>query len=203
MCVFYFTQKNSHVGNKRVGTPTGQRRVKREVNKRLIYECRCNGRLQGKAEGTTRRTYTGLCEGLKILSLLWIDKVSATDKTCKWVSVWWKTENWSWGIYTSHTHWVVRGTGTPKDTDEVNKREVCECDGWLRDKMKTKGGEKKYSRNWEKNRSNKRNKCNLYLLHYCAGVVNYYPRGMCVFYFIQKISHVRNKRVGAQLAKDV
>jgi hypothetical protein len=27
-------------------------------------------------------------------------------------------------------HWVVRGTGTPKDIDEVNKREVCECDGW-------------------------------------------------------------------------
>ncbi len=26
-------------------------------------------------------------------------------------------------------HWVVRGTGTPKDKDEVNRREVCECDG--------------------------------------------------------------------------
>jgi hypothetical protein len=26
-------------------------------------------------------------------------------------------------------HWVTRGTGTPKDRDEVNKREVCECDG--------------------------------------------------------------------------
>jgi hypothetical protein len=26
-------------------------------------------------------------------------------------------------------HWVPRGTGTPKDRDEVNKREVCECDG--------------------------------------------------------------------------
>jgi hypothetical protein len=32
-------------------------------------------------------------------------------------------------IYMSHVHWVVRGTGTPKDRDEVNKREVCECDG--------------------------------------------------------------------------
>ncbi len=29
----------------------------------------------------------------------------------------------------SHTHWVGRGTGTPKDKDEVNKREVCECEG--------------------------------------------------------------------------
>jgi hypothetical protein len=26
-------------------------------------------------------------------------------------------------------HWVGRGTGTPKDKDEVNKREVCECEG--------------------------------------------------------------------------
>jgi hypothetical protein len=27
------------------------------------------------------------------------------------------------------SHWVGRGTGTPKDKDEVNKREVCECEG--------------------------------------------------------------------------
>jgi hypothetical protein len=26
-------------------------------------------------------------------------------------------------------HWVPRGTGTPKDKDEVYKRESCECDG--------------------------------------------------------------------------
>jgi hypothetical protein len=26
-------------------------------------------------------------------------------------------------------HWVARGTGTPKDKDEINKRETCECDG--------------------------------------------------------------------------
>ena len=24
---------------------------------------------------------------------------------------------------------LIRGTGSPKDRDEVNKREVCECDG--------------------------------------------------------------------------
>jgi hypothetical protein len=24
---------------------------------------------------------------------------------------------------------IVRGTGTPKDKDKVNRREVCECDG--------------------------------------------------------------------------
>jgi hypothetical protein len=28
----------------------------------------------------------------------------------------------------SHIHWVDRGTGTPKDKDEVNTREVSECD---------------------------------------------------------------------------
>ena len=32
-------------------------------------------------------------------------------------------------IYVSHIHWVGRGTGTPKDRDEVNRREVSECDG--------------------------------------------------------------------------
>ena len=30
---------------------------------------------------------------------------------------------------TSSIHWVARGTGTPKDKDEVNRRDVCECDG--------------------------------------------------------------------------
>ena len=39
----------------------------------------------------------------------------------------------SWGIYASHIHWVGRGTGTPKDRDEVNRRDVCECDGWVCD----------------------------------------------------------------------
>ncbi len=32
-------------------------------------------------------------------------------------------------IYTPHRHWVGRGTGTPKDKDEVNRREVYECEG--------------------------------------------------------------------------
>ncbi len=50
-----------------------------------------------------------------------------------WVTVWWKTKNSSWGIYTSHTHWIPRGTGTPKDREQVNRREVCECDGWVCD----------------------------------------------------------------------
>ncbi len=29
----------------------------------------------------------------------------------------------------TRTHWVDRGTGTPKDKGEVNRREVGECDG--------------------------------------------------------------------------
>ncbi len=48
-----------------------------------------------------------------------------------WVSVWWKTKNEIWEIYTSRIHWVARGTGTPKDRDEVNGRDVCDCDGWV------------------------------------------------------------------------
>ena len=50
-----------------------------------------------------------------------------------WVSVWWKTRSQSWEIYTSHIHWVTRGTGTPKNRDEVNRREVWECDEWVCD----------------------------------------------------------------------
>jgi hypothetical protein len=32
------------------------------------------------------------------------------------------------GIYIPRMHWVVRGTGTPEDKDEVNKHSS-ECDG--------------------------------------------------------------------------
>jgi hypothetical protein len=36
-------------------------------------------------------------------------------------------------MYMPRIHWVARGTGIPKDRDEVNRREVvvCECDGKL------------------------------------------------------------------------
>ena len=50
-----------------------------------------------------------------------------------WVSVQWKTTGLNWWIYTSHIHWVTWGTGTPKDRDEVNRREFCSCDGWVCD----------------------------------------------------------------------
>ncbi len=36
-------------------------------------------------------------------------------------------------LYMSRIHWVARGNGTPKDRDEVNRREVCHCDGWVCD----------------------------------------------------------------------
>jgi hypothetical protein len=34
--------------------------IKREFNRRLMYECRCDSRLKGKSEGSTRLRYTGL-----------------------------------------------------------------------------------------------------------------------------------------------
>jgi hypothetical protein len=33
--------------------------------------------------------------------------------------------------YEPHRHWVGRGTGTPKDKDEVNRQEVCEWEVFL------------------------------------------------------------------------
>jgi hypothetical protein len=61
---------------------------------------------------------------------LWINKEWSKDKTYIWVSVRWKTKKKSWGIYTSHLHWVDRGTGTPKDKDEVCRHDVSDCDVW-------------------------------------------------------------------------
>jgi hypothetical protein len=58
--------------------------IKREVNIRLIYECRCDERLKAKTEGSTRLGYTGWRGGLEHLK---------------------------------------------KDRDEVDRRQVCECDG--------------------------------------------------------------------------
>ena len=41
--------------------------IKRELNKRLKNECRCDERLRAKAEGSTRLGYTGLRGGLEHL----------------------------------------------------------------------------------------------------------------------------------------
>ena len=46
--------------------------IKRELNRILIYECRCDERLRTEAEGSTRLTYTGLHgfhEGLEHLKI--------------------------------------------------------------------------------------------------------------------------------------
>ena len=43
--------------------------IKRELYRRLIYECRCDERLKDKAEGFTRLAYTGLRGGLEHLKI--------------------------------------------------------------------------------------------------------------------------------------
>ena len=42
---------------------------KRELNRRLVNECRCDERLNAKTEGSTRLTYTGLRGGLRHLKI--------------------------------------------------------------------------------------------------------------------------------------
>jgi hypothetical protein len=43
--------------------------IKRELNRRLIYECRCDERRKAKAEGFTRLTLSGLYGGLEQLKI--------------------------------------------------------------------------------------------------------------------------------------
>ena len=43
--------------------------TKRELKRILIYECRCNERLKGKDEGSTRLAYTGLRGGMEHLKI--------------------------------------------------------------------------------------------------------------------------------------
>ncbi len=96
-----------------------------------INGCRCIERLNTETEDQNCTVRVFPPGGTKNCCLLLIDKVRAKDKTYIWVSVRWKTKNKIWGIYTTRIHWVDRGTGTPKDKDDVNSRDVHECDGWL------------------------------------------------------------------------
>ena len=43
--------------------------IKRDLNRRLIYECRCDERLKANSEGSTRLTYTGFHGGLEHLKI--------------------------------------------------------------------------------------------------------------------------------------
>ena len=43
--------------------------LKRELNRRPIYEYRCDEKLKTKAEGSTRLAYTGLLGGLEHLKI--------------------------------------------------------------------------------------------------------------------------------------
>ena len=43
--------------------------IKRDLNRILIYDCRCDERLISKAEGSTSFTYTGLRGGLEHLKI--------------------------------------------------------------------------------------------------------------------------------------
>ena len=43
--------------------------IKRELNIRLIYECRCDERLKPGDEGSTRLVYTGFHGGLEHLQI--------------------------------------------------------------------------------------------------------------------------------------
>ena len=39
--------------------------IKRESNRKLVYECRCDEKLKPKTDGSTRLGYIGLCGGLE------------------------------------------------------------------------------------------------------------------------------------------
>ena len=43
--------------------------IKGDLNRRLIYKCRCDERLKAKTEGSKRLAYTGLRGGLEHLKM--------------------------------------------------------------------------------------------------------------------------------------
>ncbi len=73
--------------------------------------------------------------------LLWIEKTKGNSIVVYYESRKWElkirlmNEGQSWGIYMSHIHWIERQNKLeiPRDKDEVNKREIHECDGWPHD----------------------------------------------------------------------
>jgi hypothetical protein len=64
--------------------------INRELNKRLIHECRCDERLKVKAGGSTRLAYTVLCggqENLKIKTRLIDEKFASVMGECVFVKL--------------------------------------------------------------------------------------------------------------------
>jgi hypothetical protein len=62
----------------------------RDLNTRLIYECRCDERLKAKTERSTRLTYTVLCGGqipLKIKTRLIDKKFASVMGECVFVKL--------------------------------------------------------------------------------------------------------------------
>ena len=64
--------------------------MNRELNRRLIYECRCDERLKTKSEKSTRLSYTGLVgelEHLKIETRLIDERFSSVMGECEIVTL--------------------------------------------------------------------------------------------------------------------
>jgi hypothetical protein len=110
--VVYFESRNREL---KMGT--GTPKDKDEVNRRDVWECDgwvcvfevidSSSRFElVRKSSTLVRVLTTFC-----FQVCWEHR-----------AVWWKTKNLRWGMYTPRIHWVTRGTGTPKDRDEVNRR---------------------------------------------------------------------------------
>jgi hypothetical protein len=80
--------------------------IKLELQTKPIYDCRCDERRKPKDDESTCLSYTGLFEELeylKIFLFVYYESIKRKLET-----------KYIWGS---------------KDRDEVNRREVCECDG--------------------------------------------------------------------------
>ena len=64
----------------------------------------CVGLPSCRSVPSPSRCLVQLRPSLNCCCLLQIDKGRAIKKTNIWLSVWWKTKNQSWGVYTSHIH---------------------------------------------------------------------------------------------------
>ena len=90
---------------------------KRDLKTRPIYECRCDERLKTKTEKSTRLVYTGFLHFFVYYESRKTEVKTRPIYECRCDErLKTKTEK---STPPSHIHWVGRGTGTPKDKDEV------------------------------------------------------------------------------------